>query len=98
MTILGYKIAYTAKAQDKQQPITKKHTAGYGFIITVIVTGILLFATQKMGFNYRNLLPGDAAVTEAAISSLVSDLSQGVHFGDAITACFTEIIESAQIS
>lgn len=88
---MGYKISYPAVGKrryplHKPMPVWALPAAlsGIGFLAITIYNG---------GLNW--LLPGDPAVTEAALTEMIDRLSNGEAFGDAVTAFCKEIVAGA---
>ena len=84
---MAYRIKYNLVGPDRQKPRKKKRT---GAIVTVLaIGGLLVIAIHLLYLPWpqKLLLPGDAAVTAAALEGLAENLQQGESLMDAIT-CF----------
>ena len=88
---MAYKITYPSVG--KRQFPTRKPLPTWALpvgLISAILVGITIYNGSA---NW--LLPGDPAVTEAAIKEMIEKLSQGEQFSDAVTAFCKEIIAGA---
>ena len=97
---MGYKIDYKNGVSHVQNTPVPNCIAGrkaFILLLLLIIGSVMLFSLRTNGFDWYQLLPGDANITKAALSELVDDLSEGVQFKDAITAFCTEIIDGAQL-
>ncbi len=65
--------------------------------VSICTVVMLLSATGYLEKFKEWIIPGDAEVTEAALSTLVEDLKQGDSLDDAITAFCQEILDHADI-
>lgn len=96
---MGYRIQYgqtmtkTPIADEKVLHKLKK----LRLLIPVCVFFLISLLWSKRDAVHDFLIPGNAAVTEAAVAEFVNDLRAGENFGDAITAFCQEIIENADI-
>ena len=88
---VGYRIEY-GKTAEKFQIVDRKKKP----FPVAVVAGLMILATlmiPKSREVVRDLiLPGDGAVTAAAIETLVDGLRAGESLGDAVTVFCQEII------
>lgn len=93
---MAYRIAYSQDCKPQKQ---KKRSSRI-FPLTLLFFLIFLFL---IGYNWRQgfqvfqqlLLPGDAAVTAAAIQDLTSALKTGQSFSDAFADFCLQVIQGA---
>ncbi len=88
---MGYKITYPAVGK-RNYPTRKPLPA---WVLPVGLISVFLLAITIYNGSANWLLPGDPAVTEAAITEMIEKLSQGEAFSDAVTAFCKEIIAGA---
>ena len=95
---MGYRIDY-GSGQAKRQKLTafpKKTAAKASGIVAAVLLLVVLFSLcggQIVDF----LLPGDPAVTEAALEEMVTDLGEGEGFRDAFAAFCQKIVDGAAL-
>lgn len=98
---MGYRIQYDPKMNRKFQARASHTTRkGWSAAIILILAFVLVvgFVGMDGGSKLKSwLLPGDAEVTEAALSEMMDNIRAGESFSDAVTAFCMEIIENAQI-
>lgn len=89
---MGYRIEYKniGKRPDKQR-------RSWASIIAVtcvaaLLTGAITIKTVGLKWVQEFLIPGDPAITAAALEEMVADLRQGTSLADAVTAFCQEII------
>ncbi len=89
---MAYKIIYPTVG-NRNYPVRKPMPAWAlpGALLSVIFLVITIYNGSA---NW--LLPGDPAVTEAALREMIENLSQGEAFGDAVSAFCKEIIAGAR--
>ena len=90
---MSYKIVYGS--QMHRVPIKGKGSPmAVGIAVFLI---LVLYLAAGAGERFRELLlPGDAAVTGAALQNMVENLKDGEDLSDAVTAFCKEIVENAQ--
>lgn len=92
---MGYRILYGKEMLkehiDSPVPRLKRKNLLIWFMIACL---LLIFVISGSEAGWRGLLPGNPDVTERAVCTFVSDLSEGESFKDAITAFCMEIIEN----
>lgn len=64
-------------------------------LMTLAAVVILILASGYKDTLLRWLLPGDSAVTAAALGELAENVQEGVPAGEAITAFCREILNNA---
>ncbi len=93
---MGYQISYNNVAapeiKDGKRP--KRFTAA--ILVLIVVVLALAFQAIELPWVQNYLIPGDDAVTAAALEGMVKDFKEGASFIDAITAFCEEIIAHAQ--
>ena len=88
---MSYKFTYPTVGK-KRYPTGKP----FSFLTIPIGLGFTLFLAITIysgGLSW--LLPGDPAVTEAALTEMIDRLRQGEAFGEAVTVFCKEIIAGA---
>jgi hypothetical protein len=88
---MAYKIIYPTVG--KRNYPTRKPMPAWAFSGALLSAIFLVITIYNGSANW--LLPGDPAVTEAALRKMIENLSQGEAFGDAVTAFCKEIIAGA---
>ena len=93
---LGYRILYAdggkkIKLPNKAISVNRRLLKWVVFSIVII----LLVAISQSRAVRHFLLPGNGAVTEAALGDLVESLKDGEQVGEAVTAFCKHIIENA---
>jgi len=94
---MGYRISYenggVRTRISPQKTVGRKRLMVWGAILAVAILAVCLH--QSSSFR-RLLLPGNKAVTEAAVTELVESVQRGEPFEDAITTFCRQIIENGQ--
>ena len=88
---MAYKIIYPTVG--KRNYPTRKAMPAWALPVALLSALFLVITVYNGSANW--LLPGDPAVTEAALREMIENLSQGEAFGDAVTAFCKEIIAGA---
>ena len=94
---MAYQIRYgqtITKTTLQENPRNRKIRPAWILLISALIA-IILWGRAKGIPDF--LIPGNKAVTEAALSTMVDDILDGEKLGDAITAFCMEIIEHANI-
>ena len=90
---MAYKIDYISVG--KRQYLTNRKTPQWLLPTAVILSLSAAFLAITVQYGSTDwLLPGDPAVTKAALTELIENLKAGEQFGDAITAFCREVIQS----
>ena len=92
---MGYKIQYSTYS-DKKFPVGRRRKRKYYIIIAGVLILAILIPVYKSGLLKDLLVPGDAAVTEAAVEMLADELKEGVPLKDAVATFCREIIYHGQ--
>jgi hypothetical protein len=94
---MAYRIKYASFGEEKKQPkdtqLRNKITAG--LLVLVLLIGAMTIKLGGLRWVTEYLLPGDPAVTAAALEGMVIDLREGENLYDAVTAFCREIMEHA---
>lgn len=94
---MGYCISYEEGGNKKRLCGDKRKiyttTIASMLLLLTIFTLICFFKDKDVR---KALLPGDGAVTEAAINNFAESVQNGVGVGDAVAAFCREIIENAE--
>ena len=91
---MGYCISYNPELKDKY-PLVLKKRRRLGPVILLIMLSALLFKDVRL--TVKNwMLPGDAAVTEAALVNMIQQLQAEIPLKEALTTFCLEIAEGAQ--
>jgi len=96
---MSYRITYPSFGEEKKQPIAKRGWTGVAAAAFVAVLVIGAIAVKNTGLTWVKtyLLPGDPAVTAAALDGMVEDLRNGESIGEAVKTFCEEIIAHAGI-
>lgn len=94
---MGYRLSYPSFGEEKRRIKQKSPLAAWGaaLLVVVLVLGALAVKGRGLPWVQKYLLPGDPAVTAAALDGLLEDLREGSRLSDAITAFCREITEHA---
>ena len=97
---MAYRIEYGNTINKTFFKLKKKTKRSQSFWMVVFVCLTVLGYTALCYKDVLliNLLPGDAAVTASAITTLVNDVKSGECIGEAVTTFCREIIQNAAIS
>jgi hypothetical protein len=94
---MAYNIRYVSFGEEKKQPkdtqLRNKITAS--LLVLVLLIGAMTIKHGGLRWVTEYLLPGDPAVTAAALEGMVLDLREGENLYDAVTAFCREIMEHA---
>ncbi|MBE6975951.1 MAG: hypothetical protein E7439_01985 [Ruminococcaceae bacterium] len=94
---MSYRIEYGTSG-DRRKPILRKKTVAAitaAALVFVLIAGALTVKIVGLTWVQEVLLPGDPAVTAAALENLAADLQSGEPLLEAITAFCREIIRHA---
>lgn len=86
---MAYRIKYNLVGPDRK---SKQKSKRVWVIVTVLGIGGLMAIALHLPWARNLLLPGDAAVTAAALEDLAGNLQQGESLMDAITVFCRSII------
>ena len=91
---MGYKIMYASFGEEKKMP---KGRGSWNKVAALLLVAVLLLGAMTVknkGLRWVKdyLLPGDPAVTAAALEDMVTDLREGDSLFDAVTAFCREIM------
>lgn len=90
---MAYRIAYENIGPKKQKRSNRVKVLS-SIIVICGVLAVVLHSLQ-LPWVQKLLLPGDSAVTAAALEGLAENLSQGKPLGDAITVFCRRVINGA---
>lgn len=94
---MAYQIRYGPV--KRKAPTDRRKKAGCWLLVT-LCAAVLLIGIQFSGIGktiWNWILPGDAAVTGAALNTMVEEIRAGESVSDAVTAFCREIIENAKL-
>ena len=96
---MAYSIDYNAGEIKKVEFKPLRKRVKRKILTFVAIAFTVIGITQAVGSDAVKefLLPGDPAVTEAALTGMIEDIRAGESVGDAITAFCREILDSAGI-
>lgn len=86
---MAYRIKYNLVGPDRKTTQKSKRTWA---IVTALGIGVLMAIALHLPWAQDLLLPGDSAVTAAALEGLAENLQQGESLMDAITVFCRSII------
>ena len=94
---MAYSIKYVSFGEKKKQSKDTKWKNGMaaGLLVVVLLIGAMTVKHRGLGWVTNYLLPGDPAVTAAALEGMVTDLKEGDNLYDAVSAFCREIMEHA---
>lgn len=94
---MSYRIVY-GKQTQRYSVRRFPHRKSVVYIVCTLLLFVCLHVTGVSAAIWRFLLPGDPAVTEAALIGMIQDISGGSDLSNSITAFCKEILNGAQIS
>ena len=96
---MGYSIQYDRGKSWKYPMRPSKNVKTHRIIPIVLVLVFLAGFISMGGLDVLKdwILPGDADVTEAALSGLINDIRAGESVKDAVTVFCLGILENAQV-
>lgn len=92
---MGYRIEYgqtvikTPISDIERRKVSVKNIC-VAVLVAVLIGGLLIPQVRTVARDL--ILPGDSAVTAAALDGLVADLRSGTNIGDAVSVFCAEII------
>lgn len=92
---MGYRIAYESFGEERKCPAyrRRKSAIAAGLLIILLVLGSVSVKHTGLRWVQDYLLPGDPAVTAAALENFAQDLKEGESVKDAITAFCRQIMD-----
>ena len=96
---MSYRITYPSFGEEKKLPVRRERWAGVAAVALVVILVFGAIAVKNTGLTWVQtyLLPGDPAVTAAALDGMVEDLRNGESLGEAVKTFCEEIIAHADI-
>ena len=91
---MAYRISYDANETKPGKRVDLKKIAIIFMVVAVIACAITI-NTVGLGWVRRVLLPGDPAVTAAALDEMLSDIRDGVPIVEALKTFCQEIVAHA---
>ena len=94
---MAYRIDYGTPIRNTRAELRKNRIFSWITIICVLILVISAIAVKQQGLPWVEtyLLPGDPAVTAAALDALAEDLRTGESLTQAISTFCREIMENA---
>ncbi len=91
---MSYRIVYEKKKHPWEHP--KRFKAGLlaAVLICAVLVAFGFLGMEKLQF----LLPGDPAVTAAALENMADSLQNGQEFSDAVLTFCREVLQNAAVS
>ena len=91
---MSYKIAYASFGEEKKMPKAGQWKKGIGavLLVTALVIGAITVKSKALPWLQGYLLPGDPAVTAAALEGMVTDLREGDSLYNALKTFCQEIV------
>ena len=91
---MGYRITYESVGKRKRVLRPLQNRMIVGGLVLVLVFGAMSIKSNVLEFVKNYLLPGDPAVTAAALEEMAEDLWQGESIVSAFREFCEEIIEN----
>ncbi len=94
---MSYRIDYGSR-EALRMPLKPKRplsALAAAFCVLALVAGAMTVKHAGLSWVETYLLPGDPAVTAAALENLAKDLREGESLSDAVTAFCQEIMDHA---
>ena len=94
---MAYRIKYASFSEEKKQPkdTQLRNRIAAGLLVVVLLIGAMTIKLGGLRWVTEYLLPGDPAVTAAALEGMVMDLREGENLYDAVTTFCREIMDHA---
>lgn len=93
---MGYRITYESVGKRKRVLRPPQNRMIVGGLVLVLVFGAMSIKSNGLEFVKNYLLPGDPAVTAAALEEMAEDLRQGESIVSAFREFCEEIIENGK--
>ncbi len=95
---MGYRIEYGSSSVQRKPLKRKPHYAAIATAVGVLSLVFLAIAIKHAGLTWVRdvLLPGDPAITAAALENMVDSMRSGSSIAEAVTAFCQEILANAQ--
>ena len=93
---MGYRITYESVGKKRKSLGPGHKRTLTGVLVLVLVLGAMGIKSSGLDFVKNYLLPGDPAVTAAALEEMAEDLRQGESIVSAFRAFCEEIIENGK--
>lgn len=93
---MAYRISYDSVGKYRQKKEKNRKGIFIAVLVLVLVIGAITVKSVGLTWVQEVLLPGDPAVTAAALEGMVENLRNGENLYDAITAFCREIIKYGQ--
>ena len=92
---MAYSIRYVSFGEEKKQPKNQKWHKKWiaASLILLLVVGAMAVKLGGLPWITDYLLPGDPAVTAAALEDMVTDLKEGDNLYDAVRSFCREIMD-----
>lgn len=94
---MGYRIEYGSQG-DLRKPLKPKRpysAIAAAACVLALVAGAIAIKHTGLTWVQEVLLPGDPAVTAAALENMVDNIKEGNSIAEAVTAFCQEIVENA---
>lgn len=95
---MGYRIEYGSSG-DLRKPLKSKRpysAIAAAACVLALVAGAITVKQTGLTWVQEFLLPGDPAVTAAALENMVDNIKDGDSIAEAVTAFCREIVENAE--
>lgn len=94
---MGYRIEYGSQGALRKPLKPKRAYSAIAATVCVLalVAGAIAVKHTSLTWVQEVLLPGDPAVTAAALENMVDNIKQGDSIAEAVTAFCREIVEHA---
>lgn len=94
---MAYRIKYASFGEEIKQSkdLYLRKSIAAGLLVLVLLIGAMTIKLGGLRWVTEYLLPGDPAVTAAALEGMVIDLREGENLYDAVAAFCREIMEHA---
>ena len=95
---MSYKIKYRSFGEEKRMPkdTGRRKAVAAAVLVLALVFGAMSVKLKGLFWVREYLLPGDPAVTAAALDGMAEDLRNGESLKDAIVAFCREIMAHGQ--
>ena len=94
---MGYRIEYGSQGELRKPLDHKRSYSAIAAAVCVLalVAGAIAIKHAGLSWVQEVLLPGDPAVTAAALENMVENIKEGNSIAEAVTAFCREIVENA---
>ena len=92
---MSYRINYRSFGEEKKGPRKTHSWLASALLVIFLLFGAITVKQKGLSWVTNYLLPGDPAVTAAALENMAEDLKNGESLQDAVAAFCRQIMEQS---